>query len=282
MASRRRWTRWTRSLLRVVGAALLIYVTLTVLLWWKQEALLFMPAREYGTLPSASGLTHEEIDIEVEPGTTIRGWFIPAPVEAIGTVLYFHGNSRNLSYYVPRLAPFAAAGFDSFSIDYEGYGASGGTPSETNIYRDADAAWNWLTRTKGVKPGRIVVWGYSLGGAAATWCASRHEVGAVVLESTFTTIPEVGANVYPWLPVSLVSRYQFANRDRVAMIRAPILIGHGNTDQLIPFEMGQELHRVANEPKRFVEHAGDHGAGLVEDPATWSDVRRFLEEAGFR
>ena len=276
---RRKWTRW---ILRLAAAALLIELTLTALLWWNQEALLFMPTREYGTLPGDSGLKHEEIDIEVEPGTTIRGWFIPAPIEPIGTVLYFHGNSRNLSYYIPRIAPFAAAGFDSLSIDYEGYGASDGTPSEKNIYRDADAAWNWLTRTKGVKPDRIIVWGYSLGGAAATWCASKHEVGAVVLESTFTTMPDVGAHLYPWLPVRLVSRYQFANKDRVAKIRVPILIGHGNADRLIPFEMGEELYRAANEPKRFIGHAGDHGAGLVEDPATWSDVRRFLEEAGFR
>jgi fermentation-respiration switch protein FrsA (DUF1100 family) len=273
--------KWVPRVLRLLAAIVLLYTTATALLWWRQDDFLFRPSREYTILPDSAGLTHENVDIEVEPGTTIRGWFIPASGKPVGTVLYFHGNARNLSYYLHRVAPFAAAGFNSLSIDYEGYGESGGVPSEASLYRDADAAWNWLTETKGVESNRIVVWGYSLGGAAAIWCASKHDAGAVVLESTFTTIPDVGAHVFPWLPVKLVSRSEFPSLARVPMIREPILIAHGTQDNLTPFAMGRQLYEAAMEPKRFVELPGGHSDALVQNPGAWNEVRSFLAAAGF-
>ena len=279
MASAKTWFR--RLVLSAVAAVLVLYSGLTTWLWWAQDSLVFLPSREYKTLPYSAGLLHEDVDIEVVPGTKIRGWFVPATEKSRGTILYFHGNGGNLSSYFPRLAPLASAGFDSLSIDYEGYGASGGTPSEANLYRDADASWDWLTKSKGIDPRRIVVWGYSLGGAVATWCATRNDVGAVILENTFTTIPDVGARIYSWLPVKFVSHNDFSNMDRISAIRAPILIGHGKRDELVPFEMGKELHREAREPKRFVEFRGGHADGFSQSPEAWSEMTRFLEEAGF-
>ena len=120
---------WTRRLGRVLVALVILYAVVTVSLWWRQDDLLFRPSSEYTMLPAAAGFTHNDVDIEVAPGTTIRGWFIPASGKSVGTVLYFHGNAHNLSYYLPRVTPFAAACFDSLSIDYEGYGASSGSPS---------------------------------------------------------------------------------------------------------------------------------------------------------
>jgi fermentation-respiration switch protein FrsA (DUF1100 family) len=254
---------------------------LACLLWWTQDSLVFVPSREYRGLPEQQGLSHDDVDIEVEPGIHIRGWFVPAQGPSSGTVLYFHGNGGNLSNYLSRIAPFAAAGLDTLAIDYEGYGASGGTPSEANLYRDADAAWAWLTKIKGVEAGHIVVWGYSLGGGVATWCATKHTPGAVILESTFTSIPDVGARVYPWLPVRLIAHTEFANSSRVAAIHSPVLFGHGKRDVLIPFEMSVELHRLAREPKGFVEMAGGHDDSLVRHAETWSSVKKFLEDAGF-
>jgi len=276
------WKKWLRRTVVVAVAATLgLYLVLAGLLWWKQDSLVFVPSREYRVLPESQGLSHDDVDIEVEPGTRIRGWFVPAQGTSSGAVLYFHGNGGNLSSYFPRIAPFAAAGLDTFAVDYEGYGASGGAPSEANLYRDADAAWAWLTKSKGIDAGHIVIWGYSLGGGVATWCASKHTPRAVILESTFTSIPDVGAQIYPWLPVRLIAHSHFANSSRVTSIKSPVLFGHGKKDTLIPFEMSVELHRLAGEPKTFVEMDGGHDDGLVKHAETWSTVKKFLEDAGF-
>lgn len=276
------WKKWLRrAAVFAVSAVVGLYLVLTGLLWWKQDSLVFIPSREYRVPPNSENLSHEDVDIEVEPGKRIRGWFVRTSGPSSGTVLYFHGNGGNISSYFPRLTPLVAAGLDTLAIDYEGYGASDGAPSEANLYRDADAAWMWLTKTRGVEAERIIVWGYSLGGGVATWCASKYTPGAVVLESTFTSIPDVGSRLYPWLPVKWIARSEFANASRVNGIRSPILIGHGKKDTLIPFEMGLELHALAREPKRFVEMDGGHDDGLVRRPETWIAVKQFLEASGF-
>jgi alpha-beta hydrolase superfamily lysophospholipase len=262
-----------------VVSALLTYLGLTGLLWWAQDALVFLPSTEYVDLPQHRGLVHEEVDIDVASDTKIRGWFVRAFGVPHGTILYFHGNAGNLSTNLSHIRRFAEEGFDSFSIDYEGYGASDGVASESNFYRDADAAWEWLTETKGVEPENIMIWGHSLGGGAATWCASRHTPRMVVLESTFTSMPDMGAHIYWWLPVRLISHNFFANLERVPAIQASILIAHGKGDELIPFEMGEDLFQGANEPKRFVELDGGHNNGFVSTPRAWKEMKALFAEA---
>ena len=266
---------------RAIGVALILsYIAATGFIWWRQDSLVFGPSAEYHSLPDGQGLVYEDVDIEVVPGTNIRGWFVHALAEPRGAILYFHGNGGNLSSNLSRIRSFADEGFDSFSIDYEGYGASDGVPSEANLYRDADAAWEWLTKTKGVDPQQIVVWGHSLGGGVASWCAARQKPRMVVLESTFTSIPDLGAQIYPVLPIRLIAHNIFANLERVQAIRAPILIAHSKDDGVIPFEMGQALFRAANEPKRFVELGGNHNNGFVSTPSAWKEMKEFFENAG--
>lgn len=269
--------RIARSLVVVAVGS---YIGVTGLIWWRQDSLVFRPTAEYFSLPDSQGLVHEDVDIEVAAGTKIRGWFVRAIGERRGTILYFHGNGGNLSSNLTRIHSFAEEGFDSFSIDYEGYGASDGKPSEANLYRDADAAWDWLTKTKGVDPKQIAIWGHSLGGATAAWCASRQNPRIVLLDSTFTSMPEMGAKIYPVLPIKLIAHNIFDNLERVQQIRVPILIANGRDDGLVPFEMGQELFRAANHPKRFVELAGDHGNGFESTPAAWKEMKELFEAAG--
>jgi fermentation-respiration switch protein FrsA (DUF1100 family) len=194
--------------------------------------------------------------------------------------LYFHGTGSNLSSNLSRIRSFADQGFDSFSIDYEGFGASDGKPSEANLYRDADAAWEWLTRKKGVDPRQILVWGHSLGGGVASWCASKHNPRMVLLDSTFTSIPELGSHIYPILPVRYIAHNIFGNLERVAAIRSPILVAHSRNDEVIPFEMGKALFSAAKEPKRFVELEGNHNDGFASTPSAWAEMREFFENAG--
>ena len=272
--------KFRRILAGAARVALLAYLGVTGFVWWQQDALIFKPSvAAYGKLPASHGLTHEETDIEVAPGVKIRGWFVQAVGEAQGTILYFHGNAGNLSTNLAYIQQFASEGFHSFSIDYEGYGESGGKPSESNLYRDAEAAWTWLTKTKGTDPKSILVWGHSLGGGVATWCASRHSPRLVVLDSTFTSMPDMGALIYPWLPVKLISRSIFANLERVQSIRSPILVASSKSDELVPFEMGQRLFQAANSPKRFVELKGDHSDGFTSSPQAWAELKEFFAAA---
>jgi uncharacterized protein len=272
-----------RRIACAIGVVLILsYIAATVFVWWSQDSLVFAPSAEYHTLPDGQGLVHQDVDIEVVPGTKIRGWFVPALKAQRGTILYFHGNGGNLSSNLSRIRSFADEGFDSFSIDYEGYGASDGVPSEANLYRDADAAWEWLTKTRGIDPQQIAVWGHSLGGGAASWCASRQKPRMVLMESTFTSLPDLGAQFYPMLPIRLVAHNIFANLERVQAIHVPILIAHGKDDGLIPFEMGQTLFRAANEPKRFVELGGNHNDGFASTPTAWTEMKEFFDNAGNR
>jgi fermentation-respiration switch protein FrsA (DUF1100 family) len=270
--------RFRQIIFRAGVLIVIVYLGATGLLWWNQDALLFKPTSHYRSLPSSHGLSYEDVDLEVAMGTKIRGWFVRSLTEARGTILYFHGNGGNLSYEIETIHRFAEEGFDSFSIDYEGYGASDGTPSEANLYRDADAAWEWLTQAKGIDPRQVVIWGHSLGGGVATWVASRHPPRMVVLQNTFTDIPDMGARLYPWLPVRLVANNVFSNRDRIVAFRSPLVIAHGRNDELIPFEMGKDLFDAASEPKRFIELDGGHRDGFLNTPRAWTEVSEFWKQ----
>jgi fermentation-respiration switch protein FrsA (DUF1100 family) len=273
----KRWQRWIAILAVMVAT---VYVFLVGLVWWKQDSLVFQGTQGYIDLPETHGLQHEDITLDVESGTMVRGWYVHAAGFPRATVLYFHGNGGNVSSYLGFIRRFADAGFDSFSIDYEGYGESTGHTTEANAYRDAAAAWSWLTGNRGVDPKHLVIWGFSLGGGVATQLAETHAPGALVLQSTFTSIPDVGAKAFAWIPVHLITHNLFNNLERMPRIHAPVLIAHGRADQLIPFEMGQHLFAAANPPKAFIELNGGHNGGLLQTPSIWNDVMKFFEEAG--
>jgi pimeloyl-ACP methyl ester carboxylesterase len=261
-------------------AAVALYTAIIVFVWWSQDSIVFEGTRGYTDLPENHGLQREDINLEVEPGAMVRGWFVHAVGPPHATILYLHGNGGNVSTYLGMIRQFAEAGFDSFSIDYEGYGESTGHASEASAYRDANAAWLWLTDNRGVNPRHLAIWGYSLGGGVATQLAEVHTPGAVVLQSTFTSIPDVGAERLYWLPARPLVHTFFNNLDRMPKIHAPIFVAHGRADRVIPFEMGQHLFAAANPPKIFGELKGGHGDGLTAPLSIWNDVLKFLEQSG--
>ena len=273
--------RKARRIAIILGlGASVAYFGMVGLVWWIQDSLVFAPTRGYTQLPETHGLEHEDVILEVAPGISVKGWFVRARGTPRATILYFHGSGGNLSSYMSFISQSAESGFDSFAIDYEGYGDSDGTPSEAAIYRDADAAWQWLTKTRGVDPKRVAIWGFSLGSGVATYCAERYDPGALVLQSGFTTIPDVGARIYFWLPIHRIAKTWFNNLERMPNIHVPLLIAHGREDLLIPFTMGEQLYAAANMPKKFVELNGGHNDGLDETPRLWSDVTELLQQAG--
>ena len=251
-------------LLNILIAVVLGYAAVVGLVFVAQERLVYFPqvGREIAMTPQAYGLAYDSLQIPTEDREQLHAWWVPA-AESRGTVLLFHGNAGNISMRLDYLLMFNRLKYSTLIIDYRGYGQSTGTPSEAGTYRDAGAAWRWLHETRGIKADDIVVFGESLGGAVASWLAARHPPRALILASTFTSVTDLGAEVYPFLPVRLISRIGYDNRANLKAIRAPVLIAHSRDDDIIPFAHGRSLFEAASEPKQFLELAGGHNNGFI-------------------
>lgn len=260
----------------LVLVVVLAYLGLVVLMYQNQNRLVYTPSYTLATTPLSGGLAYEDVWLDTEDGERLHGWYIPSE-PANGTVLFFHGNGGNVSHYLDRAGLYHRLGWNTLLFDYRGYGQSSGTPSEAGIYQDAAAAWAELVERRGIPPERIVVAGYSLGGAVAVWTATTYHPRALILESTFTSLPDVGAEHYPLLPVGLILRDHYPTLERMASLRVPVLILHSRDDRLIPFQQGQQLYAAAPEPKTLVELHGGHAEGFAESQAVIEDeIGAFL------
>ncbi len=247
------------------------YAALTGMVYLMQEKLLFLPGEaRYGD-PSGIGLTYEEVRLSTEDGESLQAWWIPRS-DARGTVLFFHGNAGNITTRLETIRTLHRLGLNTFIIDYRGYGASSGRPTEKGLYRDAESAWRYLIGERGLPPAEIVLYGRSLGAAVAIWLAERVPEGALIAESGFTSVPEIGAYHYPYLPVRMLSRMQFDSLARIGNCRSPVLVIHSREDEIIPFSHGERLFEAAAEPKRFVELSGTHENSFVLSHETYSEA----------
>ena len=266
------------SLLASVAIA---YTGIVALVFLFQSHLVYFPnvGREIGVTPQAYGLAFEAVTIATQDGEKLGAWWVPA-TQSRGAVLIFHGNAGNISHRLDYLQMFHKLAYSSLIIDYRGYGKSTGSPSEQGTYRDAVAAWRWLVEDRGIKAGDIVLLGESLGGAVAAWLGTHVKPRAVVLASTFTSIPDLGAQIYPFLPVRLVSRFSYDSMAAVKAIRSPLLIAHSRDDDIIPYSHGRALFEAANEPKAFLDMQGGHNDGFLFVRQEWvAQLGAFLERA---
>jgi uncharacterized protein len=218
----------------------------------------------------------QEVDLVAESGTKLHGWWLPCPGSE-RTLLYFHGNGGNLSHRGGSMVKLRKV-LDTavFMIDYSGYGKSQGTASEAGCYESATASYDWLTRTQNRDPKHLIVFGASLGGGVAVELASRKPLGALVLVKTFTSLPDVAASKFWFLPVHWVMRNRMASIDRIHSVDGPVFIAHGDADSVVPFKLGEQLFAAASEPKMFVRLAGqDHDESLGAD--FFAPLKTFLE-----
>jgi hypothetical protein len=207
----------------------------------------------------------------------LHAWFIPAE-NARATVLFCHGNAGNISHRLDSIRLLHSLGLQVLIFDYRGYGRSDGRPSEKGSYRDVDAAWQYLLEVRGLPQTQIIIFGRSLGAAVAADLASRTRPAAVILESAFTSVPDMAAGIYPWLPVRLLSRYRYDNLDKVARLSAPLLLVHSRQDEIIPFVHGERLFERAHVPKQFLEiHGGHNDAFLTSRKAYTQGLKAFLD-----
>lgn len=262
--------------LTVVGGLLLA----GLLAWLLQPKLLFVPFPEMVGTPADWGFEYEDVWLTTDDGVRLHGWFLPAPSRraAPHTLLFLHGNAGNISHRSASVAIFRDLGLDQLIIDYRGYGQSAGKPSETGLYRDADAAWRWLTGSRGIAPADVVVFGRSLGGAVATELAARVRPGALIVESSFTDVPSMAQLHHPLLARFVPLRYRFPSAAHLARVQSPVLILHGPDDGIVPFAHGQALYAAAPGPKRFVELVGGHNEGFLDSQPHYQEaLAEFLD-----
>lgn len=241
----------------------ILYGAVCLLLYLFQSRLIYFPDRYLAATPQAVGLPYENIGFQTSDGVDLHGWFIPSERPASPVLLFFHGNAGNISHRLESLLIFHRLGLSTLIFDYRGYGKSEGTPSEDGTYLDAETAWGYLTQTRGVEAENVVLFGRSLGGAVAAWLATRLVPGALIVESTFTSVPDLAAKIYPVLPVRLLARFRYDAKQYIARIRCPVLIVHSHDDEIIPSSHGRALFHAAPEPKGFLQIRGGHNEGFL-------------------
>jgi uncharacterized protein len=267
---------------KIVLVVCLAYVVMLGALYVFQDRLIYYPqiGRSVGTTPAARGITYDEVAIRTDDGEMLNAWWIPGP-ESRAVALLLPGNAGNISHRIDYAIMFRGLGFSTLLVDYRGYGKSTGQPSEEGTYRDADAAWRWLTETRRISGRDIVVYGESLGGGVSSWLASRYPPRALVLASTFTSALELGADLYWFVPVRMISRFRYDTLARIAAVHAPVLVIHSRADEIIPFAHGERLYAAANAPKAFLEISGGHNDSAVFMRREWVEaLGAFLDRAG--
>jgi hypothetical protein len=222
-----------------------------------ENRFLYFPDREIMGTPRDVGLDFEDVRLAASDGVAIHAWHVRVP-DAKAIVVHFHGNAGNVSGRVPIAAAFAAEGLETLLVDYRGYGRSAGSPSEEGLAKDADAAWEWAQHSGR----RVVVYGESLGGAVAVDVASRREVHALVVQSSFTRLADMADRMFPF-GGAIVSQ-KFDSIAKIAHVRAPVLVIHGDRDEIVPFEMGVRLEAAAHGQKAFLRLPGAHHNDVIE------------------
>ena len=247
------------------------YGAVLVLVFLFQSHLVFFPGtgREVVVTPQSYGLGFEAVGIRTADGETLQAWWVPAE-DARGVVLFFHGNAGNISHRLESILQFHHLGLNVFIFDYRGYGESEGAPTEAGTYRDAEAAWRYLVEARGLAPERIIYFGRSLGAAIAGWLATQHPPRALIVESAFTSVPDFGAEIYPWLPVRLLARLRYPTREYLQSVKVPVLVIHSRDDEIVPFRHGESVHDAAKAPKEFLEIRGGHNDGFLVSGAQYT------------
>ena len=232
-------------LLRMALSIAFIYAVVGAWAWLISDRMIFLPpAPTYRD-------TADILKVPTSGGERIAAVYLPNPA-ATYTVLFSHGNAEDLGWVLPSLSPLRDLGFGVFAYDYRGYGLSQGRASEQHVYADIDAAYDYLTRELRVPAARIILYGRSLGAGAAVDLAARQSVGGLIVESPFLTAFRVMTRI-PLFPFD-----RFRNVDKIGRVRCPVLVMHGEADEIVPLWHGQQLFERAPGPKMFLAVPGAH------------------------
>ena len=263
---------YTKMLTWLAVILLCAYASLAGVLYVTQRSLMYFPETTH-TTPAQAGLPEaEEVPLIAADGLRITAWHV-APKDQKPVILYFHGNGGSLRYRVERFKKLVANGIGLVALEYRGYGGNPGSPSERGLIADAEAGYAFAAAHYPTK--EIVPWGESLGTGVAVALAAERPVGRVILEAPFTSAAAVAALRYWYLPVRLLMKDQFRSDERIAKVKAPLLILHGVHDHVVPYTMGDKLFALANEPKHIVRFL-DGGHEDLDANGALHAVGRFL------
>jgi fermentation-respiration switch protein FrsA (DUF1100 family) len=252
-----------------------VWLLLCALAYVFQEKLIFIPGPPPSATPKSVGLEFEPVSLSAADGAQLNGWWIPAE-HAHCTVIVCHGNAGSIENRLDLALLFQAFGWSTLLFDYRGYGASTGAPTVAGVELDADAAYAFAAARQPKVP--IVAWGESLGGGVAAGLSTRRAVDVLVLESTFTSLADIGRGAYPFLPVRWILKADLDTRAALAHTTAAVFVLHGTRDGIVPMGHARALFEAARGRKELCEFAGEHNdRGWAADSSAVERLRQFVE-----
>jgi uncharacterized protein len=267
---------WTTMIWRILWMLILLGAVWAYIRFFEWRNL-FYPVHEIEATPSLLGLQYEDVFFMSEDGRLLHGWWIPHP-HARGTIIHCHGNAGNIGDRAWMAADLHRLNVNVFLFDYRGYGNSRGLPTEEGTYRDARAAYEVVrAKYQDEESPPVVIHGQSLGGAVAIQLALDKPVRGLIVESSFSSVIDMGQKLYPRLPAKWFCRFRYDSASKVPRLIIPKLFAHSAQDDLIPYHLGEKLYYAAAQPKEFVVLEGSHNdAGWALTSAYWCAIEKFL------
>ncbi len=252
--------------LQFITISFLIYFFVLIFLYFYQRNLLYLP-NENNYFNDDISVDINKVKIETSDNLELLGWYHEKDLKNYKTIVYFHGNAGSLENRIHKLNHFRDMNINFLIIAWRGFSGNKGKPSEKGLYLDGESAIQWLL-DKGLKEEDIIIYGESLGTGVATHLAQNKNYAGIILETPFTSMVDAAKNFYPYVPVNLLLKDKFRNEDKVRNIYSPILVMHGEADQIVPFEMGKRIFEIANEPKysyftKYDDHMMEYDFDLV-------------------
>ena len=249
--------------MKIIFYSIVIIVLFIVLVRYLESTSIFYPDKILTATPQALGLAYEDVFIQTEDQVIIHGWLIRSPT-AKSTLIFFHGNAGNIGDRLEKIDFFHALGLNMLIIDYRGYGKSEGNPTEQGIYKDATAAYDYLTSRSDMRGQKYISYGDSLGGAVAVDLAAKRAIACLIVDSTFSSAADMAKKIYPFVPSFLIQT-KMDSMGKIRSITVPKLFIHSVEDEIVPFALGKKLYDAAPDPKQFIEIVGTHNDGHVYD-----------------
>lgn len=264
----------TRRLTSFAALLVVMYLAACFYMWSTQMQQVFEPTVDWQTTPARMGMNYEALRIPVGSGSDkgeLDAWWVPSELPDAPTLVYFHGNYRNIGNNLEHTRHLHQLGYNVLLADYRGFGkSSGGKPSEYKVFEDAEAVWQYAIGQRGRRPAQTFIYGHSLGGAIAIDLAVHHpDAAGLITEGTFTSMQAMGELNYGFLPIGLLLNQRFTSLEKVPSLKIPVLFIHGIWDKKVPVEMGKQLYAAAGEPKSLLlieggEHNNSATIGWVE------------------
>ncbi len=251
------------------------YLVVLVFIYFYQRNLLYHPS-ENNYQNDEIKFEYEEVNIEVENEIKLKSWLINKDFNKFKTLLIFHGNAGDLSNRIYKLNELNKLEINILLISWRGFSGNKGSPTEKNLYKDAEAAIKWLNK-KNVNNNQIILYGESLGTGIAVEMAKKNNFNSIILESPFTSIENSAKIYYPYLPVKYLLKDRYDTISKIKMVESPIMIMHGEKDDVVPFSMGKELFEKANSPKQSYftpddDHMMEFNSSLLKN------IKDFIEK----